>query len=55
MKAYWRSVIHFDALVDAGMIDRKDLSLFSFAENAEEAWSQLLARGVARKEEPKNT
>ena len=54
-ESYWRSVIHFDALVDAGMIDRKDLSLFSFAENAEEAWSQLLARGVARKEEPKNT
>ena len=29
--------------------------LFSFAESAEEAWAQLVAHGVIRKEEPRNT
>jgi uncharacterized protein (TIGR00730 family) len=52
---YWRSVIHFEALVDAGMIDAKDLALFSFAETAENAWAQLVARGVTRIDAPKNT
>jgi uncharacterized protein (TIGR00730 family) len=52
---YWRSVINFDGLVEAGMINAHDLNLFSFAESAETAWAQLLAAGVTRKEEPRNT
>ncbi len=52
---YWRSVIKFDALVEADMITASDLNLFSFAETAEGAWAHLLAHGVARKIEPKNT
>ncbi len=53
--AYWRSVIKFDALLDAGMIQKSDLNLFTFAESAAEAWAQLVAHGVIRKEEPRNT
>jgi uncharacterized protein (TIGR00730 family) len=35
---YWRRVINFDMLVDEGMIDEADLSLFKFVDSAEEAW-----------------
>ncbi len=54
-EAYWRSIIHFEALVDAGMIEKRDLGLFSYAETAEAAWAHLLARGIVQHKEPKNT
>ena len=43
---YWRSIINFERLVDLGMVDRADLDLFGFAEDAEGIWSELLARGL---------
>ncbi|MDO8324399.1 MAG: LOG family protein [Phenylobacterium sp.] len=43
---YWRSVINFDALVAAGMVDAADLEIFRFAGSAEEIWSELLACGL---------
>ncbi|MDB5642399.1 MAG: hypothetical protein JWN07_1716 [Hyphomicrobiales bacterium] len=54
-EAYWRSVIHFEALVEAGMVEQNDLTLFSFAETAQAAWAHLVGLGVTRIEEPKNT
>jgi uncharacterized protein (TIGR00730 family) len=45
-RTYWTSVINFDALVKADMIEPADLKLFSFAENAEEVWQALIAHGV---------
>lgn len=54
-ETYWRSCINFDALVDAGMIEPRDLTLFHFAESATEVWAQLLARGINKPREPKNT
>ena len=45
-KAYWTSVIGFDALVEHGMIARSDLDLIGFAEDAEGVWAELLARGL---------
>jgi uncharacterized protein (TIGR00730 family) len=45
-RAYWTSVINFDALLKADMIEREDLKLFSFAESAEEVWQALVAGGV---------
>ena len=33
-ETYWRSVLNFDAMVDAGMILKSDLDLFTFAESA---------------------
>jgi hypothetical protein len=44
---YWKSVINFDALADAGMIDSADFELFRFAETAEAAWACLIAMGLA--------
>jgi predicted Rossmann-fold nucleotide-binding protein len=44
---YWQSIINFERLVELGMVDRQDLDLFGFAEDAEGIWSELLARGLA--------
>jgi uncharacterized protein (TIGR00730 family) len=46
-EAYWRSVINFDALIEAGMIDASELGLFRFADSAEAVWSELLAAGLS--------
>jgi uncharacterized protein (TIGR00730 family) len=43
---YWRSVVNFEALVQAGMIDEADLQLFRYAEDAEGVWQALLAGGL---------
>ena len=45
-EAYWRSVINFDAMIAEGMIKASDVELFSFAESAEQVWTQLVAGGV---------
>ncbi|HYC69038.1 MAG TPA: TIGR00730 family Rossman fold protein [Brevundimonas sp.] len=45
-KAYWNSVVGFEALVQHGMVTAKDLELISFAEDAEGVWSELLTRGL---------
>jgi uncharacterized protein (TIGR00730 family) len=45
-EAYWRSVVKFDALLEAGMIRAADLELFDFADDAEGAWARLLAGGL---------
>ena len=45
-KAYWTRVINFDALLEADMIEKKDLSLFRFAENGEQAWQCLVDCGL---------
>ena len=35
---FWRSIINFEALADAGTISPEDLDLFKFADTAEEGW-----------------
>ncbi len=45
-RAYWTDVINFDALVRYGMVNPDDLSLFDFADDAEEAWHSLVRRGL---------
>jgi hypothetical protein len=37
-KEYWQRIINFEALVDEGTIDQKDLELFQFVDTAKEAW-----------------
>jgi len=46
-QAYWRSVVNFDALVEAGMVDAADLDLLRFADTAEEIWGELVAGGLS--------
>lgn len=45
-RSYWQRVINFDALVEDGTVDQADLRLFSFVDTAEEAWAELLRRGL---------
>jgi uncharacterized protein (TIGR00730 family) len=44
---FWSKLVNFDTLVDEGMIEREDLRLFSYAESAEEIWTQLLKSGLS--------
>jgi uncharacterized protein (TIGR00730 family) len=45
-RGYWQSVIDFERLVALGMVDRADLDLFGFADDAESIWAELLSRGL---------
>ena len=45
-ESWWRSAINFDVLVEHGTIAAKDLSLFRFAEDAEDIWRTLLGCGL---------
>jgi uncharacterized protein (TIGR00730 family) len=45
-EAYWRSIINFDRLVEYGMVDKEDLKLFSFAEDAEAVGAALVKMGL---------
>lgn len=45
---FWRRAVDFDFLLEEGMIDDDDRSLFAFAETAEEAWDHIQAWYTAR-------
>ena len=45
-EAYWRGVVNFQALVEAGMVEAADLDLFRFAESPEGLWAMLLELGL---------
>jgi len=45
-QAYWTRVINFAALVEEETITRDDLALFSYAGDAEDAWNELVRRGL---------
>ena len=43
---FWHKTINFRRFVDAGLCAESDLDLFGFADTPEEAWKELLARGL---------
>ena len=45
-KSYWTRVISFDTLVAEGMVAPADLTLLSYADDAEDAWQELVRRGL---------
>ncbi|MCC7346859.1 MAG: TIGR00730 family Rossman fold protein [Variibacter sp.] len=45
-RSYWTRVVNFDALVEEEMISPSDLDLFCFADDAEEAWAELIRSGL---------
>jgi uncharacterized protein (TIGR00730 family) len=45
-KAYWSSVVSFERLVQEGTVDRSDFELFSYADDAEGAWQELVRLGL---------
>ena len=44
-RSYWTRVINLEMLAYEGMIDRTNLDIFSYADNAEDAWRELVRRG----------
>lgn len=52
-REFWTRIINFEALVEEGMIDARDLDLFQFAETAEQAWEVLASyNGIAAQGKP---
>jgi uncharacterized protein (TIGR00730 family) len=51
-EAYWRRIVNFEALVEAGMVAPADLELFRFAETAQDIWRRLLDGGLKPYEQP---
>jgi uncharacterized protein (TIGR00730 family) len=45
-RSYWTTIVNFEKLVEAAVIDRQDLNLFSYADDAESIWSILAASGL---------
>jgi uncharacterized protein (TIGR00730 family) len=45
-RSYWTRVINFVTLAEEGMIDPTSLDFFSYADNAEDAWRELVRRGL---------
>jgi uncharacterized protein (TIGR00730 family) len=40
---YWKRVLNFEALVEEGMISPKDLALFTFCDDPQQAWDAIRA------------
>ena len=38
---FWESIINFDMLVEKGVINHEDLNLFSYANDANDAWNMI--------------
>jgi uncharacterized protein (TIGR00730 family) len=49
---YWKEIINFEALVRHGMIDRKDLQLFHFADDPAAAFELLRSALIPEPEQP---
>jgi uncharacterized protein (TIGR00730 family) len=45
-RKFWNKALNFDALVDFGVVAEADLALFDIVDDAEEAWSALVKRGL---------
>ena len=43
---FWKSLINLETLLKAGLIHENDLKLFGYADTPEEAWRQLVLRGL---------
>ena len=46
-REYWRRVVDFAELAEQGVVDARDLGLFTYVETAEEAWALIEARYAA--------
>jgi predicted Rossmann-fold nucleotide-binding protein len=46
-EAYWRGLIRWEALLEAGMVEPEDLGLLRFAPDGEAAWALLEEAGIA--------
>ncbi|MGL4287064.1 MAG: TIGR00730 family Rossman fold protein [Phreatobacter sp.] len=52
---YWRSVVHFDTLVETGMVSRAELDLLRFADTPAALWDLIAAADGIAPPSPKGT
>jgi uncharacterized protein (TIGR00730 family) len=45
-RAFWQAAVNFPLLVEHGMVDERDLTLFEMVDTPEEAWASLVRRGL---------
>jgi len=45
-RPFWQRLVAFEVMIEEGFIRHEDLGLFSFAEDAEEAWAILERQGL---------
>ncbi|MBS0246790.1 MAG: LOG family protein [Proteobacteria bacterium] len=45
-RQFWKSVINFEALIEAGTIAPSDMSVFEYADDAGEVWTKLAAKDL---------
>jgi uncharacterized protein (TIGR00730 family) len=45
-RSYWTRVINFQAMAEECLISPEDVDLFGFADDADEAWDELVRRGL---------
>jgi uncharacterized protein (TIGR00730 family) len=50
-RSYWTEIVDFRAMARHGVIAAEDADLFTFADDAEEAWRALVAGGLRIPEE----
>lgn len=43
---FWKKIVNWEALAEAGTISEDDLKLFSFVETADEAWEKICIAGL---------
>ncbi|HUR43083.1 MAG TPA: LOG family protein [Aestuariivirga sp.] len=43
---YWKTAVNFEYFLEMGMINASDLNLFGFADTPQQAWAELLKRGL---------
>lgn len=48
---FWKGLVNFDLLAKTGMIHSDDMALFGFADTPEDAWRELLRRGLKTPDE----
>ena len=51
-ESYWTQIVNFQRLAEEEMISPEDLDLFSYAEDAESAWSALIKAGLKKGPRP---
>ncbi|NOU06130.1 MAG: LOG family protein [Hyphomicrobiaceae bacterium] len=48
-REYWQRVINFDAMIEAGVIEKRDLDLFTLVDTAEEGWNAISKNGSLKR------
>ena len=48
---FWNTAINFETFLKSGLVNQEDFNLFGFADTPDQAWGELIARGLNISEE----